>query len=888
MEQKNRAVTSLSIQQLIGTGNCQKRREYISFNLLRNDEISNFHSELLKLQGNHMGKPDVHKVIEDYIYQNSKREWYKMGSQYEIILAEEAAYHKRLASFFIGKSVTARNLPWSFSLKTTTDPTEHVEIYGHVHAVIKENDRYNALILSNSTPKYSSRASLNKNKPSYAPELIAAYLGLSHMFGKNMKVSLVYDRHKEDSVGSEFHPAAQYLTADFSNLSEQELRSRLLEYTLNGKEPFDCLKCGFFSICSGMQLPIKEECEVFNDSIRKKPCFTDNQRKVVNFLDGTCAVYAVPGAGKTTALVYRLLNLLDSGIDPKEILFITFTNKACEEIKSRIKNRLNTEFDEELPEIYTYNGLGWQILRDHREIVGDLKLLTPIDEKQILIECIDLFKEPLKGYSYRYIEGPYGLLSSLLGSFKRLTADASKETSNLYANGHDPEQVCRLKAIYENRIIEEKYIDFDQQITLARDLLLEHTDILQSYGKKWRYIMADEYQDSSKENVELLYLIADSGQKNLVVVGDTDQSIYEWRNGSPKYLLEFDKHYPNCQKIYMNDNFRSVRQILEASNVLISKNENRIDMFMVAHKDSNAMPYRIRNCYIAQIPSLLELLLKKNYSYGDVAILSRNNAPLHKVKEMLDKLGIESLSPADELANEPFYILVKDILDMFFLGFSSTDFAFFRYMLISGCKLPEKKDPNLSYYHNLVTFYDVVPILANDTLTMLTYGIEEDTEKENDPIYLAFKRLYYIFLELLRIKEPKEYLQLLFRLFHIDSDAPAVTELLRIMDFQDFRTLEQFWGYLNLMEELNDNHKIERIPTSEKVNLMTAHSSKGKEFPVVILLQTEDYGDTEEERRLFYVAMTRAKKCLFALESPGNECHFLNEITDYMQTLQLS
>ena len=86
-----------------------------------------------------------------------------------------------------------------------------------------------------------------------------------------------------------------------------------------------------------MLLPIKEECEVFNDSIRKTPCFTDNQRKVVDFLDGTCAVYAVPGAGKTTTLVYRLLNLLDSGIDPKEILFITFTNKACEEIKSRIK-----------------------------------------------------------------------------------------------------------------------------------------------------------------------------------------------------------------------------------------------------------------------------------------------------------------------------------------------------------------------------------------------------------------------------------------------------------------------------------------------------------------------------------------------------------------------
>lgn len=386
MQQKKATVSSLSINQLIASGNCQKRREYISLNLMKINEISNFRSELLKLQGNQMGKPDVYKVIEDYIYQNSKREWYRMGSQYEIILAEEAAYHKRLASFFIEKNIAARNLPWSFQLIINAETKESVELYGNVHAIIKENDTYNALILSNSTPKYSSRASLNKNKPQFAPELIAAYLGLSHMFGKNMKVSLVYDRHKEDSVGSEFHPAAQYLTADFSNLSEQELRSRLLEYTLNGKEPFDCLKCEFFSICSGMQLPIKEECEVFNDSIRKKPCFTDNQRKVVDFLDGTCAVYAVPGAGKTTTLVYRLLNLLDSGIDPKEILFITFTNKACEEIKSRIKMLLNTEFEEELPEIYTYNGLGWQILRDHREIVGDLKLLTPIDEKQLLIE----------------------------------------------------------------------------------------------------------------------------------------------------------------------------------------------------------------------------------------------------------------------------------------------------------------------------------------------------------------------------------------------------------------------------------------------------------------------------------------------------------------------
>ena len=241
--------------------------------------------------------------------------------------------------------------------------------------------------------------------------------------------------------------------------------------------------------------------------------------------------------------------MIDNGIDPKSIMFVTFTKKAAAEIKDRVKAILGTENEADLPDIFTYNGLGWQIIRDHPELVGQKKLLSPLDEKVLLLDVLDKTKEKLIGYSYSYIEGNRGMLTSLQKSFRSLLRDEDREMDSLAKSGHDSEQVRELLQKWLTAIKEKSYINYDDQVNLAVKILQDYPDCLATYGSRWHYIMADEFQDSSQENVDLLYMLAQAGGGNIVVVGDADQSIFEWRNGSPKHLLNFGHHFRHSKML---------------------------------------------------------------------------------------------------------------------------------------------------------------------------------------------------------------------------------------------------------------------------------------------------------------------------------------------------
>lgn len=881
---KHTTLEQLSVSQLMNACSCPKKQEYLGLSLVHTDAQSDYRRSLSVLFGQWFGHPLAPEKVESFILENEQRSWYKMDAQYEILIKEEAAYYKRMASYFVGEKKVAGNTNFTAPLSLTYGSITIDNVCGSVCAIMEEEtESPAAVILADQTPKYSHYARKMTNRPEYAPELLAAYLGLYSVYGRNLKVSIAYLRKKEDDPFSDVDPRKQIVTADFSSTPLRELEERL-RFVLQSEEATpDCTACIYAALCTGMSIPEKKEIVT---KTATDPVFTESQSEVVNFKDGACAVYAVPGAGKTTTLVYRLCKLLEDGVDPKSILFVTFTNKAADEIRSRVKALLHTDLEEELPDIYTYNGLGWQILRDHPELTGDIKLITPMDEKRILLECMNLFPERLKGFSYRYIEGKYGLINLLKRSFKQLEEDEEAESASLSAKGKDPAQIRRLKDLFTKRLKAEHYIDFDEQITLARKMLEAHPDIRKVYGQQWKYIMADEFQDSSQDNVDLLYGIADAGERNLVVVGDTDQSIFEWRDGSPKHLLNFPAHYPGCKQVYMKDNFRSVRQILDASNHLIARNTDRIDMFMVAHKQTNALPCRVKGCSLNHITTILELLRRNRYQYGDVAILARTNAPLTRVKTILSKANIDSLSPSDYLLYDSFFILVKDILDMYFRGFSETDMEFFRFMEACQCELPIKYHKDITYYENLVTFHKMVPIDPHSISSMLEYAVED--EERTGPLYIAGKRLFHLFCSLDSIAEPISVIQIICNAFHADEDSPVVQALKRRLEYQSFSSLRELWEYLNWMVDFSDETRVEYAPTPEKVNLMTAHSSKGKEFPAVIILQSEDFKATEEERRLFYVAMTRAKKCLFALESPASECELLNEVNNYMQTMSLA
>lgn len=886
---KECAGIDMNISTLLSGKGCSKKIAYASLGFLSSPERAAYTKGLMQLYGSHWGDPELPDMISDYITTHLRREWYTIDAQYLTLRDEEAAYHNRLASFFCSqenKKRVAGNLNWITSLPFQCGEISVKSVYGYVQAVVKDGDSYTAIMVDSRKPQYTTRSRSALNTPAFSPELLGAYLGLREVYGNTLKVQLVYARYEKDSPESPFRPEKQIVEADFSTVPLAELRKRFKDvFTQSGE--VDCSICPYQALCTGMDVPLAKDDTTFPDVALTEPKFTKDQLKVVNFEEGHCAVYAVPGAGKTTALVYRLTRLLESGVPPKSILFVTFTNKAADEIRQRVKRLLHTECDADIPDICTFNALGWQILRDYPDIVGPLRLSSEMDERRILMQCIDEFGERLKGFSYRFIEGKRGLLWQLFSLFRRLDEEPDSDYSFLESKGRSVKQVLALKKLYQDTMRANYYISFDDQVTLASNLLFSRPDICRKYGQQWDYIMADEYQDCSQENVDLLYSIVNSGKGNLVVVGDTDQSIYEWRNGSPKHLLDFPKLYPDCEAIYMRDNFRSVRQILDVSNALIARNRGRIDISMVPHKTSSAKPYRVKSCSLQNLPTIMEMLRKSHYAYGDIAILSRNNAPLEKVKHILDQLHIESVSPSDLLIHDPFFVITKDVFTLYHQGFTpENDMAFYRYLCFCGCISVRKNNRSLSFYENL-TRDGLSPLDVHDMASMLAYATE-DTE-QTDPVFLAFRKLFRLFLEFEQDSDVTKLLHVFCCAYQIDEEAPAVIEVRRLVEQQHFTGVADLCQYFNDMVLYSDTRKIEYPVVAEKVNLMTAHASKGKEFPVVIIIQAEDFNSKaegaadEEARRLMYVAMTRAKKCLFLLETPYQECTYLNDLAGYLQ-----
>ena len=885
---------SLSVPMAFAARDCHRKGEIYSLFLLSGEEEKEFYSKLEELQGSYLGKDIVFEKIDTMIREGSKREWFHMDSQYAALMNEEAAYQKALASFFIGKKTVESNIRWSVPLSYMVGEAHVGEIHGKVHAVYEENDRYYAVIFCRKSD-YSLKAKKFCNKPENAPELIGAYLGLREKYGDDIRIILAHERPRKKNCGAYFEEA-QVLRISFKGVPKEQLIERMVRVLTENPAACNCTTCNYSAMCSGMNLPKHKPVEDIPVK-KREPRFTADQQKLVSFTDGACAVYAVPGAGKTTSLVYRLKTLLDAGVDPKNILFVTFTNKACEEIRQRVKNLLNTDFEEDLPDIFTYNGLGWQILRDNRGIVGDLKLLTSLDEKLLLIECIDELKkgrpELLEGFNFNLIEGRFGLLSELLGSFRKLNSDDTnkEETIKLQENGR-LESFLALKELLADKISEGSYITFDEQITRACRLFTEHPEVLQQYGKRWQYIMADEFQDSSTDNVELLYALANAGKRNLVVVGDADQSIYEWRDASPEHLINFQEAYPEARMIQMSDNFRSVSNILGAANKLISKNLKRVKLEMVAHKESAFKPYRVINTKIEDIMQILPVLLEKKYRYGDIAILSRNNQVLEKAKAVLEANNIESVSPTDYLIRDTFFVLFKDILDMYFDGFTDkTELSFYRYLLSCGIKPPAKQENGETLYKNLIVHHGITPVCTNDMDSAIAYESLNLDIADNE-LYCAMRRLYLLFLYIEEYSSyPMEVLRRVQSMFDADPEMPSIAELEGVIDFQNITSVKDLREYLSVMVEFSDDRKIEHSPSPDKVNLMTAHGSKGKEFLAVIILQSEDFGgknDSEEERRLLYVAMTRAEKALFVLESIGKESRMLKDLEKEMNIMQLA
>ncbi len=588
------------------------------------------------------------------------------------------------------------------------------------------------------------------------------------------------------------------------------------------------------------------------------------QKEAVLTTEGPVLIIAGAGAGKTKTVTYRILNLIKTGVAPESILAITFTNKAAREMKERVEKLLHEDRDLDFsmrgkPFVSTFHSLGVHILKQNADRLGIPRHFTIFDKsdsKRAIKEAVVASNLDPKQYDPAKISQA---ISKQKGNF--VTAE---EYKNLAGNDYFAKIVADVWGKYEAILHREKSLDFDDLLLKTARLLQTDEKVREFYQNTWKYVHIDEYQDTNKVQYTISRLIAEK-HKNICVVGDTDQNIYSWRGADIKNMLNFEKHYPNPKIILLEENYRSTQTILNLANKIIEKNKFRIDKKLFTQNSVGEKVSLFEGYDEASEAQFVALkskeLIAKGVSPKEIAVLYRANFQSRALEEAF-------------LGNEvPYQLLgvrfferkeIKDVL------------SFIRASL----------NPESSA--DITRVINVPPRgIGKVTLVKIFEGKEAELPAGTRKKVENFRTLLAEIKETALKEKPSELVKLVIR-------KSGMEELLKSGSDEDRERLENVMELVTLatkydtlplgegIEELladaalaSDQDSL--MKSEEGVKLMTVHASKGLEFDYVFITGLEEnmfphkrFGDAEvssedgeEERRLFYVAITRARKKLY-------------------------
>ncbi len=608
------------------------------------------------------------------------------------------------------------------------------------------------------------------------------------------------------------------------------------------------------------------------------------QQKAVEHLNGPCLVIAGAGSGKTKVLTERIAKLIDEGVSPYEILAITFTNKAAKEMKQRVEKIC----DETGFFIGTFHSLGLRMIRENYSLLGLLNNFTIIDSDDVVTLIKRIMKD--KGISVKELSPSYVRNRISFIKNEMLSEGEIEKFFNTPA-----EQLCyEIYKEYREVLKRNNSVDFDDLLKLPVDLLKHNTNILERYQERFKYILIDEYQDTNEVQYQLTKLLA-SKYQNIFIVGDPNQSIYAFRQANFKNILNFEKDYPGCKVITLNQNYRSTNMILNAANSVIKNNTERkeVDLFS---ENGDGVKLKYLRAYdekheLTLVLEEIKKLLNDGYQKNDIAIFYRTNAQSRNAEEALLKANLNYKVVGS------FYFYnrkeIKDLLSYLRLIYNHDDeISLKRIINVPKRKIGPKKIESLE---------DKAKEEGKSIFEVIDSGTE-----------LSFKEL------IIELKKDSEDLSLTELIDDVLDKSGMLKELeeentldseLRIENLMEFKSItasfEEQTGSVNLGDFLEEISLVaditEHKEDDDAITLMTLHSAKGLEFKVVFMIGMEEglfphqnsfteEGGLEEERRLCYVGITRAKERLYLTNAKkrmlyGRECinapsRFINEIEE--------
>jgi DNA helicase-2/ATP-dependent DNA helicase PcrA len=599
----------------------------------------------------------------------------------------------------------------------------------------------------------------------------------------------------------------------------------------------------------------------------------ERQQEAVNYTEGPLLILAGAGAGKTKTIVERIIHIIKNGTEPKKILAITFTNKAAKEMRERILNRMREEgmiepyetvgYFANIPMIKTFHSLGMYILQEEYERANLTKRLTIYDES----DALSFIKEILEREG---IDPKMHEPRRVKGAISRLKGD--QVDKDIYRqNAFSPFQkvVARVWPIYENEMSGKKVVDFDDLIVKTLKLLKENEDICLKYQNKWKYVHVDEYQDTNNTQYELTKILSQV-HKNICAVGDVDQNIYSWRGANLKNLLKFEEDFSTkeipAKTILLEQNYRSTKTIISAANEIIKKNKIRKEKNLFTENEEGEVitiytgyDDRQEASFVAR---QIKDLIKQGVSAGDICILYRTNFQSRSLEQAL--LG----------ENIPYHVLGVRFFDR-----------------------KEVKDV-MSYLRlalNTQSVEDLKRAISNPTRgfgkVALTKILGGNTHELPTASQAKLKDFYKVIEDIQNILEtalPSEIVMKIIvdsgmeKKYKEEGDEESLERLGNVYELVTLATEYDKYGTKEGMDKFLEEASLfsdqdTDTPETEKVRLMTVHASKGLEFHYVFITGLESDlfpsrkmsegklspEESEEERRLFYVALTRARKKLF-------------------------
>ena len=588
----------------------------------------------------------------------------------------------------------------------------------------------------------------------------------------------------------------------------------------------------------------------------------DKQKEAVMHVDGPCLVLAGAGSGKTRVLTERIVNLINNGVSPYNILAITFTNKAAREMRERVYNSIEEEANKIF--IGTFHSLGLKIVRENASVIGYSNNVTILDRDDVNT----LIKRFMKELN---LDTEHYPVKSILNKISFAKNEGlSPEEFDKFAKAPLDMAACKVYKMYESALKRSNSVDFDDLLILPLRIFKKDKSVLEKYQEHFKYILVDEYQDTNMVQYDMCKLLA-SKYRNLFVVGDMDQSIYSFRFANYMNVINFEKDNKDAKVIVLDENYRSTNNILNAANDVIKNNKERKEKNLWSSKgDGDKIKYIRCDNELEEASTVVRLtkeLLDKGEKPSEIAVLYRTNGQSRVFEEAFLKENI----PFKIVGSYFFYNRkeIKDLISYMHLIYNNNDDASLERVINVprrgiGSKTIERLRSEASISDK--SMFEVVN--SGKELGFKNLIIDLTNESKNTDLV----GLVDVILDKTGIRkelEEKNDLESEIRLENLNEFKSIA------LAFQEkgIFSLEEFLENISLVSDKNEYKEVD-----DGINLMTLHSAKGLEFNDVFLVGMEEgifphnrsfesESELEEERRLCYVGITRAKEHLWLMNA---------------------